>query len=194
MKQGKRDGKGQLLTQKYVQTTTDLPKLHLEFSVGSSEFIVEQVILESCAWNLSDASIGMEFLLDKYFAGSAYTAAWYMGLVDNASFSAYAAGDTLASHTGWLEYLDYTISGSSTNRATAAWNAASAGSKASTATTFTISGAGGTVLGALMCTTQARNTSSNGGAGILYSAGTFTGGSRAVTAGDTLLVTYTASV
>jgi hypothetical protein len=45
-----------------------------------------------------------------------------------------------------------------------------------------------------MCTTQARNTSSNGGAGILYSAGSFTGGSRAVTAGDTLLVTYTASV
>ena len=139
-------------------------------------------------------TVGKNDLLDKYFAGSAYTAAWYMGLVDNASFSAYAAGDTLASHTGWLEYLNYTISGSSTNRATAAWNAAAAGSKASTATTFTISGAGGTVLGALMCITQARNTASDGGAGILYSAGSFTGGSRAVTAGDTLLVTYTASV
>ena len=138
-------------------------------------------------------TVGKNDLLDKYFAGSAYTAAWYMGLVDNASFSAYAAGDTLASHTGWLEYLNYTISGSPTNRATAAWNAASAGSKASTATTFTISGAGGTVLGAILCTTQARNTSSNGGAGILYSAGSFAT-SRAVIAGDSLLVTYTASV
>ena len=138
-------------------------------------------------------TVGKNDLLDKYFAGSAYTAAWYMGLVDNASFSAYAAGDTLASHTGWLEYLNYTISGSSTNRATAAWNAASAGSKASTATTFTISGAGGTVLGAILCTTQARNTSSNGGAGILYSAGSFAA-SRAVIAGDSLLVTYTALV
>lgn len=138
-------------------------------------------------------TVGKNDLLDKYFAGSAYTAAWYMGLVDNASFSAYAAGDTLASHTGWLEYLNYTISGSSTNRATAAWNAASAGSKASTATTFTISGAGGTVLGAILCTTQARNTSSNGGAGVLYSAGSFAT-SRAVIAGDSLLVTYTASV
>jgi hypothetical protein len=138
-------------------------------------------------------TVGKNDLLDKYFAGSAYSAAWYMGLVDNASFSAYAAGDTLASHTGWLEYLNYTISGSSTNRATAAWNAASAGSKASTATTFTISGAGGTVLGAILCTTQARNTSSNGGAGILYSAGSFAT-SRAVIAGDSLLVTYTASV
>jgi hypothetical protein len=139
-------------------------------------------------------TVGKNDALDKYFAGSAYTAAWYMGLVDNASFTAYAAGDTLASHTGWLEYLNYTISGSATNRATAAWNAAASGSKATTATTFTISGAGGTVLGALMCTTQARNTSSNGGAGILYSAGSFTGGSRVVAAGDTLLVTYTASL
>jgi hypothetical protein len=138
-------------------------------------------------------TVGKNDLLDKYFAGSAYTAAWYMGLVDNASFSAYAAGDTLTSHAGWLENLNYTISGSSTNRATAAWNAASAGSKVSTATTFNIT-ASGTVLGALMCTTQARNTASNGGAGILYSAGSFTGGSRAVASGDSLLVTYTASV
>lgn len=136
---------------------------------------------------------GKNDLLDKYFSGSAYTAGWYMGLVDNASFSAYAAGDTLASHAGWLEFLSYTISGSATNRATPSWGSASAGSKATTATTFTISGSG-TVLGAIMCTTQARNTSSNGGAGILYSAGSFTGGSRAVISGDSLLVTYTASV
>ena len=139
-------------------------------------------------------TVGKNDLLDKYFSGSAYTAGWYMGLVDNASFSAYAAGDTLASHAGWLEFLSYTISGSSTNRATPSWGSASAGSKATTATTFTISGTG-TVLGAIMCTTQARNTASNGGAGILYSAGSFTGGSgRAVASGDSLLVTYTASV
>jgi len=138
-------------------------------------------------------TVGKNDLLDKYFSGSAYTAGWYMGLVDSASFSAYAAGDTLASHAGWLEFLDYTILGSSTNRATPSWGSASAGSKATTATTFTISGTG-TVLGAIMCTTQARNTASNGGAGILYSAGSFTGGSRAVVSGDSLLVTYTASV
>jgi hypothetical protein len=138
-------------------------------------------------------TVGKNNLLDVYLGASTPTTTWYMGLVDNASFSAYAAGDTLASHTGWLEYLNYTISGSSTNRATAAWNAASSGSKASTATTFTISGAGGTVLGAILCATQARNTSSNGGAGILYSAGSFSA-SRVVIAGDSLLVTYTASV
>jgi hypothetical protein len=98
-----------------------------------------------------------------------------MGLVDNTSFTAYAATDTLASHSEWLENLNYNYSGSSTNRATVGWNAASAGSKASTATTFSITGSA-TILGALMCTTQARNTTTNGGAGILYSAGSFTGG------------------
>jgi hypothetical protein len=139
-------------------------------------------------------TVGKNDLLDKYFAGSAYTAAWYMGLVDNTSFSAYAATDTLAAHSGWLENLGYTISGSSTNRATVGWStAAASGSKVASTAAFTIN-ATSTILGALMCTTQARNTTSNGGAGILYSAGSFTGGTRAVVSGDTLNVTYTASV
>lgn len=133
-------------------------------------------------------TVGRNDLLDKYFAGSAYTAAWYMGLVDNAFFTAYAAGDTLASHSGWLEFLDYT----GTNRATVSWAAASAGSKATSTTSFNIN-ASGTVLGAVMCTTQAKGTASNGGVGILYSAGTFTGGSRAVVSGDTLNISWSAA-
>jgi hypothetical protein len=141
-------------------------------------------------------TVGKNDLLDKYLAGTTYTAAWYMGLVDNTSFTAYAAGDTLASHTGWLEIATgtgYTAGGSATNRATVGWNAASAGSKASTTTAFAIT-ASITVLGALLTTTQARGTSSNGGVGVLYSAGSFSGGARVVTSGDTLNVTYTASV
>src|SRR4051812_43746670 len=41
---------------------------------------------------------GINDLLTQYFKGSAYTATFYVGLVDNASFSAYAAADTMASH------------------------------------------------------------------------------------------------
>ena len=134
-------------------------------------------------------TVGKNDLLDKYFAGTTYTAAWYMGLVDNTSFSAYAAGDTLASHSGWLEFLSYT----GTNRTTTAWASASAGSKSTTSTAFNINGAG-SVLGALMCTTQAKGTASNGGAGILYSAGSFTGGARTVASGDVINCVYTASV
>jgi hypothetical protein len=139
-------------------------------------------------------TVGKNYLLDNFFNGSIPAGPWYMGLVDNASFTAYAAGDTLTSHTGWLENLGYTISGSSVNRATVSWTpAASAGSKTASVVAFTIN-ATSTILGALMTTTQARNTTSNGGAGILYSAGTFTGGARSVISGDTLNVTYTASV
>jgi hypothetical protein len=130
-------------------------------------------------------TVGKNDLLDKYFAGSAYTAAWYMGLVDGASAPTYAAGDTLASHSGWTESTAY----SGTNRATVAWNSASAGSKASTATSFSIN-ATATIAGALLTVTQVRATTT----GVLYSAGSFSGGNRAVANGDTLNVTYTASV
>lgn len=130
-------------------------------------------------------TVGKNDLLDKYFAGSAYTAAWYMGLVDGASSPTYAAGDTLASHAGWTESTAY----SGSNRATVAWNAASAGSKASTATSFSIN-ATATIAGALLTVTQVRATTT----GVLYSAGSFSGGNRSVANGDTLNVTYTASV
>jgi len=130
-------------------------------------------------------TVGKNDLLDKYFAGSAYTATWYMGLVDGASTPTYAAADTLASHAGWTESTAY----SGSNRATVAWNSASAGSKASTATSFSIN-ATATIAGALLTVTQARATTT----GVLYSAGSFSGGNRAVANGDTLNVTYTASV
>lgn len=125
---------------------------------------------------------GKNDILDKYFAGSAYTAAWYLGLVDGTSSPTYAAGDTLASHSGWTENTGY-----AGNRKAPAWGAASSGSKATTATSFSINAAG-TIAGAFMC------TAATGTSGVLYSAGSFTGGNRIVANGDTLNVTYTASV
>jgi hypothetical protein len=127
-------------------------------------------------------TVGKNDILDKYFAGSAYTAAWYLGLVDGASSPTYAAGDTLASHVGWTENTGY-----SGSRKAPAWGSASAGSKATTATSFSIN-ASGTIAGAFMC------TAASGTSGVLYSVGSFTGGNRIVANGDTLNVTYTASV
>jgi hypothetical protein len=141
---------------------------------------------------------GKNYLLDKIFAGSAYTAAWYMGLIDSAS-PTYSATDTITSHSGFTEVAastGYTYSASATNRATVAWNAASAGSKGSTTTVFNITSTLATVSGVLLTNVQARNTASNGDSaatGFLYSAGSF-GSSKAVASGDTLNVTYTASV
>lgn len=130
-------------------------------------------------------TVGKNDLLDDYFTGSAYTATWYLGLVDGVSTPTYALTDTSASHSGWSENVAY----SNANRPTPAWNAASAGSKATTATAFNISGTA-TIAGTFLIS----NNSKSGTTGVLYSAGSFTGGNKSVANGDTLNVTYTASV
>jgi hypothetical protein len=127
---------------------------------------------------------GKNDLWDKYLAGSSYTAAWYMGLVDNSGFSAYAAGDTSSSHSGWTESTAY----SNSTRPAVSWNAASSGSKASTSTSFTIN-ASATLDGAFLIS----NSTKGGTTGVLFSAGAFSGGDRTVASGDTLNITYTAS-
>lgn len=127
---------------------------------------------------------GKNDLLDKYLAGSTYTAAWYLGLVDGGTAPTYAAADTSASHAGWTESVAY----SNANRPTPSWGTASAGSKASTATAFNIN-ATATIAGCFLIS----NSTKAGTAGTLYSCGSFSGGNKAVTSGDTLNVTYTAS-
>ena len=127
---------------------------------------------------------GKNDLLDKYLAGAAYTATWFMGLIDNAGFSAVAAGDTSASHAGWAESSAY----SQANRPTMSFNAAAGGSKAtSAALVFSINGTV-TIQGAFTIT----NSTKGGGTGILYSAGTFSA-ARSLFNGDTLNVSLTAS-
>lgn len=130
-------------------------------------------------------TVGKNDLLDKYFTGSAYTATWYLGLVNGATAPTYAAADTMASHAGWTEIVPY----SQATRPQPTWASASAGSKATTATAFSIN-ASATVAGCFMTS----NNTKSGTTGILYSAGSFTTGNRAVLSGDTLNVTYTASV
>lgn len=130
---------------------------------------------------------GKNDALDKYLAGSAYTAAWYLGLISSTSYTTgVAAGDTMASHGGWAEDQNY----SQGARPTAAWSAAAAGSKAlSAALTFSIN-AGTTIKGCFLTTISTKG----GATGILYSAGLFTGGDKVVAGGDTLNVSYTASL
>lgn len=130
-------------------------------------------------------TVGKNDLLDKYFEGSSYTAAWYLGLVDGATSPSYAAGDSMSSHSGWTESVAY----SNATRPAPTWNSASSGSKSTTSTAFNISGTA-TIAGAFMTTSSTKS----GTSGILYSAGNFTGGNRSVVSGDTLNVTYTASV
>lgn len=122
---------------------------------------------------------GKNNILDDYF-DLVSEAGWYLGLVEDPA--TYNVTDTLISHAGWTENTEY-----SGTRKAPVFGPAAAGSKASSATSFAITGTGGTIAGAFLCTISV------GTVGKLYSCGNFSGGSRTVVAGDTLNVTYTAT-
>jgi hypothetical protein len=134
-------------------------------------------------------TVGKNYLLDNGLAGSGFTAAYYMGLISSTSWSAVNAADTMSSHAGWLEAGNANAPTYSGARKTAAWSAASSGSKAlSAGLVFTFTGSG-TVKGPFLTTVA----TVDGTTGTLYSAGTFTGGDQPVVSTNTLTVTYTAS-
>lgn len=132
-------------------------------------------------------NVGLQDVNEKYFKGSTYTAAWYVGLVDNAGFSAYAAGDTMASHAGWSESVAY----SGSNRATANFGTATTADPSvidndASQAQFSITGTA-TIRGAFLTATQDNSTNT----GVLFSVADFEApGSRAVVSGDTLNVRY----
>ena len=128
---------------------------------------------------------GKNFALDTVMTGSGYTGAWYLGLVDDTP--TFDVADTMSSHAGWTENENY----SEGARPTTAWSSASAGSKAlSGALDFSINAVTQTIAGCFLTTVATKG----GTTGTLYSAGAFTGGDKAVTTGDTLQVSYTASL
>lgn len=47
---------------------------------------------------------GVDHLLDAGFRNQAAYATWYIGLIDNAGYSALSAADTHAAHAGWAEF------------------------------------------------------------------------------------------
>lgn len=129
-------------------------------------------------------NVGLDDVLDKYFEGSAYTAAHYIGLTDGTP--TVAAADTMVTHAGWVEDQNYTeatrplldfsgdaVSGQSLS------NAANKGVFSINATT--------TVGGAFINTVNTKG----GTTGTLYGAGAFTQGDKPVDNGDTLNVTVT---
>lgn len=127
--------------------------------------------------------VGAGDSLDKHLKGSAYTAAWFVGLTG--ATPTFATTDTMASHAGWTDDTSYS------NATRPAWTGGTVDSSTNTTTVdnsaskavFNIN-ATATIGGAFMVT----NSTKGGTTGILYGGGAFAGGNRAVVNGDTLNV------
>jgi len=125
-------------------------------------------------------TVGLNDLLDKFFKGSGYTGAWYIGLKSTGTA---LAADTMASHSSWTENTTY----SESVRQTLTLGTPAAGSvnNSSSKATFSINGTT-TIFGAFLVT----NSTKGGTSGTLYGVVDF-GSSRAVISGDTLEITVT---
>jgi hypothetical protein len=129
--------------------------------------------------------VGLNHILETEFGGGAQVSTWYIGLVDNSGWSAFADADTLSSHAGWTESTNYTES----NRVTWADDAASSRSKTNSTTADFSINASGNLKGIFV---SSNNVKSTGNTGTLWSTAAFS--SVVATAnGDTLKVTYTVS-
>jgi hypothetical protein len=126
---------------------------------------------------------GRNDILDKYYKGSTYTAAHYLGLKSTGTPN---AADTMSSHGTWTEVTDY----DEATREVLTWGTPASGSvdnsasKASFAINATV-----TVYGGFVTT----NSTKGGTTGTLIGATDFAS-SRACLDGDTLEVTVTASL
>lgn len=145
--------------------------------------------------NLVNA-VGKELMLDTLLKGSSYSVVGpYLGLISGSS-PTFSASDTMTSHVGWTEFINYTVGGSAVRGTAVFASATSTGTtpsnvttSAATAITYTITGGGGTVGGCFLVTGTGASSAQSNTSGTLYSAGAFTT-AKITTAGDTVSVTY----
>jgi hypothetical protein len=136
-------------------------------------------------------NVGLQDMNTQYFLGSGYTAAWYLGLYGAGATNDPAAGDTKASHAGWVEEVGY----SQATRPVATFGTATTAdpsviTNSLAPAAFSINATA--VIGGAFLTSD--NTK-NGTTGVLFSAADFASpGDRSVVSGDTISVTYTFSL
>lgn len=129
---------------------------------------------------------GLDDMLSKYYKGSSYTAAHYMGLTDGTP--TVDPADTMASHAGWVEVTAY----DEAVRQTITWGSVASQSVSNSASkaVFTISSDSTTIGGGFVTT----NSTKGGSTGTLVGAGAFTAGDKSLDDGDALSVTVTATM
>jgi hypothetical protein len=144
-------------------------------------------------WSTSEHNLvvneGLQDMNSQYFAGSTYSASFYLGLITGpSSGTSFSATDTLAT-VSWAEFTNYSGSRKAVTFGTATTADPSVISNSASPSSFSINSTGGVVAGAFLTTV------SSGTSGLLFSESDFQApGDRTVVSGDTLNVTYTFSL
>jgi hypothetical protein len=156
--------------------------------IPKGRFILEQIrngeVIRTMEFPNSITNEGKNLLLNIMFGATAKISTWYMGLIDNASFSALAPTDTASSHAGWVEFVTYS------QTARPQWTAGTASSQSITnaaAVVFDITTTA-TVFGIFISTL----TTKSGTTGTLWTAAPFAS-TVDVANGDQIKMTYTLS-
>lgn len=165
-------------------------KLTKKFTVRCYEYLGGPLVWEEVNFNLTPTE-GLNAALTDIYKAVAYTATWFVGLVDNAGFTAFAAGDTAAQIGGTNQWSEATYY-SETVRQTLTLGAVSAGAADNSASlaTFTINGGGGTLHGAFIVTSNTKA----GTAGLIGGEAAFLDGNHAVVAGNVITVQVNTSI
>ncbi len=138
-------------------------------------------------------TLGKNVMWNNTLAASSFTTTGpYMGLISSASFSAVAIGDTMASHSGWLEANGTNAPSYGSTRPTVTYSAASGGVVTANACTFVFTNSG-TIEGAFQVTGSAATASTTGTVGTLFSAGTLAVAQPVVNT-NTVTVTWTGTL
>lgn len=128
-------------------------------------------------------NVGLNHLLATELAAGTPVTTWYLGLLS--ATPTVAAGDTMASHSGWTEVVAYD------EAARVTWTPGSVASQSvsntASAARFTISANSTTMGGAFLTSVSTKS----GTTGTLYAAGAFTAGNKDLDDNDTLDVTAT---
>ena len=132
-----------------------------------------------------NTTAGLNSILSVYLASGTQITTWYLGLVDSAAFSTYAAADTMSSHSGWAESTAYSESVRQTW--TAGTVASGSVSNSASLATFTIN-ATVTMQGAFLVS----NSTKAGTTGTLFATGSFAS-AQSLVSGQTLTVKCTIS-
>lgn len=177
--------------------TIDLPGVQLDLSgLTAGGFGVGGYFVVSCydqdgnlKWEDTAengvTNLALNDILNVYLRSTSQTTTWYLGLVDNNTFTAFGAADTMASHAGWIENVGY----SGGVRLT--WSAGAASSQAvvnASTVNFAMT-ATATIRGIFL----GSDSTLSGTTGNLFATAAFSGGNQSVNSGDNLKVTYTVS-